>query len=202
MVPILFRFILTLCIIILLNACAAKKNLIVLLPDQGGKTGAVEIRNQGGSLTLDAPNQATEILSPQNAPAPPRVLNENEIQGLFGETLGAMPEAPVHYVLYFLSDSKELTEESERKLEDVIASIKKIEPAEISIVGHTDRVGDRTRNFRLGFDRATQVKQLLLKRGVAPGLIEISSHGEDNPLIKTADEISESENRRVEIVIR
>lgn len=202
MVQIFSRFILTLCIVTLLSACASKKNLIVLLPDQDGKTGAIEIRNQGGLLKLDAPNQATEILSPQTAPAPPRVLNEDEVQGLFGETLGAMPGAPVHYILYFLSDSKELTEESKRKLEDVITSIKKIEPAEISIVGHTDRVGDRKRNFRLGFDRATQVKQLLLRKGVASELMEISSHGEDNPLIKTADEISEPGNRRVEIVIR
>jgi len=202
MIRILSRFILALCIVTLLSACAAKQNMIVLLPDQDGKTGAIEIRNQGGSLKLDVPNQATEIHSPQTAPAPPRVLSEDEVKGMFGETLAAMPGAPVHYLLYFLSDSRELTAESKRKLDDVIDSIKRIQPAEISIVGHTDRVGEKKRNFRLGFDRATQVKQLLIKRGVDPGLIEISSHGEDNPLIKTADEIPEPGNRRVEIVIR
>ncbi|OPY87312.1 MAG: Outer membrane protein precursor [Syntrophus sp. PtaU1.Bin208] len=202
MARILLRFLIALCIVALLTACTAKRSMIVLLPDQDGKTGAIEVQNQGGSLKLDAPNQATEILSAQTPPAPPIVLSEEEIKKRFAETLAATPGAPVHYVLYFLSDSKELTEESKTRLDEVVLSINRIHPAEIAIVGHTDRVGDRKRNFRLGLDRATQVKHLLITRGVDPGMVEVSSHGEDNPLIKTADEVSEPENRRVEIVLR
>ncbi len=201
MVRILLRFISALCVFALF-ACTAGKNMIVLLPDQDGKTGAIEIHNQGGSLRLDAPNQATEILSLQAPPTPPKVLKEDEIKRLFGKAMEAMPGAPVHYALYFLSDSKELTEESKGKLDDVLLYINRIQPAEISIVGHTDRVGERKRNFRLGLDRAMTVKHLLVARGVDPGMVDVSSHGEDNPLIKTADEIPEPENRRVEIVIR
>lgn len=202
MVIILLRFISVLCVFALLTACTTPKSMIVLLPGPDGKTGAIEIQNQGGSLKLDTPNQATEILSLQTPPAPPKVLREDEIKRRFAEVLAATPGAPVHHILYFLSDSKELTEESKSKLDEVILSINRIQPAEISIVGHTDRVGAREKNFRLGFNRAVQVKQLLVERGVDPDLVEISSHGEDNPLIRTTDEVSEPENRRVEVVIR
>jgi len=35
-----------------------------------------------------------------------------------------------------------------------------------------------------------------------PANITVTSHGEGNPLIKTADNVSEPRNRRVEVVIR
>jgi len=202
MALVLSRFFLAICIVTLLNACGARKSVIVLLPDQYGKTGAIEIRNQGGSQKLDAPNQATEILSSETAPDPPKVLPENELKTMFAEAMEAMPSAPAHHTLYFFNNSTKFTEESTRIFEDVLASIKRVKPAEITIVGHTDRVGKRKKNFRLGFHRATYVKHLLLERGVDPGIVEITSHGEDDPLIKTKDEIAESRNRRVEMVIR
>ena len=38
--------------------------------------------------------------------------------------------------------------------------------------------------------------------GADPRLIEMSSHGENNPLVPTADNIHEPRNRRVEISVR
>jgi len=113
-----------------------------------------------------------------------------------------MPPVLVHYVLYFKKDSTDLTEESERILGDILASVLKINPAEISIVGHTDRVGTREKNFRLGLDRASQMMRLLVRKGIDERIIEVSSHGEDDPLVRTNDEVPEPRNRRVEIVIR
>lgn len=202
MKSVLLRLFLVTCIAILLNACANNKSLVVLLPDQEGKTGSIEIRNEGGSQTLDAPNQATEIQSLKKAPAPPKVLPTEEVNRIFGETMDAMPSAPMHYTLYFLNDSTTLIESSVRTFEEALTSIKKINPAEISVVGHTDRIGTREQNLRLGFDRASQVKQLLMRGGIDSEIIEITSHGEDNPLIKTRDDTNEPRNRRVEIVVR
>ncbi len=189
------------CMVTLMNACV-NKSLVVLLPDQDGKTGVIEIRNQSGSQKLDAPNQATTIGSIKTAPDTPVIMHDNQVKKIFGEAMAAMPPVPEHYTLYFLSDSTQLSHVSIRIFEDVIASIDKIKPAEISVVGHTDRVGARHKNFRLGYDRATQIKHLLIQRGIDAGIIEVTSHGEDNPLIKTIDEVAEPKNRRVEIVIR
>jgi outer membrane protein OmpA-like peptidoglycan-associated protein len=46
------------------------------------------------------------------------------------------------------------------------------------------------------------VGQLLIENGVAADKIEMSSHGEENLLIKTRDNVSEPKNRRVEIIVR
>ena len=42
----------------------------------------------------------------------------------------------------------------------------------------------------------------LASQGIEREFIEASSHGEDNPLIKTDDDVPEPRNRRVEIVVR
>lgn len=189
-------------IVALLSAGCAQKSVIVLLPDRDGKTGKIEVRNQGGSQRLGAPNEATMIRSSGTAPETPRMMQEDEVKKIFGEARDAMPSAPAHYILYFLSDSTKLTEESIHVFNDVVASVKKTNPAEINVVGHTDRVGAKEKNYHLGLSRAAQVKRLLILQGVDPAIIEITSHGEDNPLISTGDEIAEPENRRVEIVIR
>jgi outer membrane protein OmpA-like peptidoglycan-associated protein len=46
------------------------------------------------------------------------------------------------------------------------------------------------------------VAEFLVSRGVDPIILEITSHGEGNPLIKTPDGTAEPKNRRVEIVVR
>jgi len=188
-------------IVALMNACASK-NVVVLLPDQDGKTGTIEVRNQGGLQTLDEPNTSTSIRSAKTAPASPKIMQSDQIKKIFGEAMEAMPPAPEHHILYFLSDSKQLTDESTQLYEQVLVSIERIQPAAVSVVGHTDRVGAREQNYRLGFERATEVKNLLIQSGVDGKIIETVSHGEDNPLVKTDDEVSEAINRRVEIVIR
>jgi len=197
----ILKLLLMVCTAIVLGACAPK-SVVLLLPDQDGKTGAIEVRNEGGSQLLNKPYQSMTIRSAGAAPDPPKIMQDSEVKKIFGEVLAAMPSAPAHYILYFLTDSTQLTDESTRVFEDVMASVGKIKPAEISVVGHTDRVGTSEKNFRLGFGRATEVKNLLTQRGVDAGIIEIMSHGEDNPLIKTDDDVAEPQNRRVEIIIR
>ena len=39
-------------------------------------------------------------------------------------------------------------------------------------------------------------------KGINESIIDVSSHGENNPLVRTTDEVEEPKNRRVEIVIR
>lgn len=38
--------------------------------------------------------------------------------------------------------------------------------------------------------------------GGGPGALEITSHGEANPLVPTGDNVSEPRNRRVEVTVR
>jgi outer membrane protein OmpA-like peptidoglycan-associated protein len=46
------------------------------------------------------------------------------------------------------------------------------------------------------------VKDKLLSIGAPRKLLEVSSHGENDPMIPTKDDVAEPQNRRVEIFIR
>ncbi|MBA4391941.1 MAG: OmpA family protein [Desulfobacca sp.] len=178
------------------------KNVFVLLPDPDGKTGKILVSNPSGSQLLAHPKEATEIAKPGEAPSTPFIMEEKQIRDLFGPALDAQPSSPVYFLLYFKSGSTELTDESRKIIPDVFQTLKARNSTDVSIIGHTDRVGARETNFKIGLIRANFIKETLVKSGLDPNIVEVFSHGEDNPLIRTEDEIPEPRNRRVEITIR
>ena len=190
------------CAIFLLISCASKKNLIVLLPDHDGQVGQIVVENKGGTQILTEPRQATEIRAVDISPAPPVSLKEEQVLKEFGEALSALPEPPIRFLLHFISDTSKLTPESQRRIPEILRAIEARKSKDISIVGHADRVGSRKDNQRLGLERAVSIKNLFVSRGVDPSGVEVASHGEDNPLIETEDNVPEPRNRRVEITIR
>jgi outer membrane protein OmpA-like peptidoglycan-associated protein len=62
--------------------------------------------------------------------------------------------------------------------------------------------GAAAADIALGLDRADAVRTRLLESGPDPGLNDITSHGEADLLVPTADGVSESRNRRVEVTVR
>ena len=85
---------------------------------------------------------------------------------------------------------------------EILSTIGRRRSNDVSIIGHTDRVGSRDQNYRLGLDRAAEVRSLLVRRGVDPSFIQVDSHGQDNPLVPTGDQVQEPRNRRVEVTVR
>jgi len=195
------RVILTLCLSCWLSACAARKGLVVLLPNPDGKTGAVTVANKGGTETLSEAGKAAELQSFDKAPKSGTAMTESGIRKTFGAALDAQPPAPAHFLLYFLSSTTELAPESQATLKELIDALKSGKPAEVGIVGHTDRVGTREKNYQLGLERARIVKEIVMTEGVAEALIMTASHGEDNLLVETDDDIPEPRNRYVEVII-
>jgi outer membrane protein OmpA-like peptidoglycan-associated protein len=57
-------------------------------------------------------------------------------------------------------------------------------------------------NFELGLKRATMVRNLLVEAGLDLSTVDLMSHGEAEPIVKTPDETAEPRNRRVEITVR
>jgi outer membrane protein OmpA-like peptidoglycan-associated protein len=186
---------------VFLMSCA-NKNVIVLLPGSEGKTGRILVSNRGGELLLAEPKQATDIASADAAPSTPFPMSDERIQAAFGEALSALPQPPVHFVLYFRSGTAELTEESRKLLDEVLSTTGSRKSTDVSVVGHTDRVGSREANYSLGLERTGMISRMLVSQGIDRDFIDASSHGEDNPLIKTDDNLPEPRNRRVEIVVR
>ena len=185
----------------IMTACGPK-NIVVLVPDPEGAVGRVTVSNPAGSVEIDTPNQATTISDASSAPTAPSVLAPTEIDRLFAGVLINQPEPPVHYLLYFEKDATRLRPDSRKLLPDVIAAIRDRSSEHISVVGHTDRLGDKSYNLMLSRRRAEAVKDLLIERGVPEAFIETTSHGEENPIVPTADNVGNARNRRVEVVVR
>jgi outer membrane protein OmpA-like peptidoglycan-associated protein len=194
-------FFLSLLAIFCLASCA-NKNVVVLLPGPDGQTGRIQVSNKEGTRLLTEPNQATAITSVTAPPSSPFRMTDEEIKTTYGDALAALPPSPVHFLLYFKTGSATLTEDSRKLLDKILSTALSRKSTDISVVGHTDRVGTREYNYKLGLERTGLVKQILVSYGIDPEYIDVASHGEDNSLVKTDDEVAEPRNRRVEVVVR
>lgn len=195
-------YFLCLILVLLLTGCAGQKSLVVLLPEDGKSSGEVTVANSRGSQVLNQPWQAVEITGGNAMPAAPVTMDESAVQGIFTEVLTAMPSPPVHYLLYFKQNTAELTHDSQLLLPEIIKAVKKRHPAQLSVIGHTDTMGTDEYNYQLGLLRANTVTGLLKSLGAVPAIIETSSHGKTDLLVKTRDQTAEPCNRRVEVTIR
>ena len=186
---------------LILTGCAGKKSLVVLMPEPDGEVGRVAVSSPQGQTVLTEAYASTEVKENQ-PPTTVRILSRQEAESVFKEALEATPEAPVAFILYFITGTTTLTESSQAQLNQVREETKKRLPCDISIVGHTDTVGKEETNARLSLERAQIVRDALVGIGVDPALIQVSAHGENDPLVPTADEVDEPRNRRVEVFIR
>lgn len=189
-------------LVLFLFGCASEKNLIILMPDADGTTGQVVVSNAAGSQLLSEARQGTVVQDASTAPQAPRKIDEQKIQRIFGTALSAQPQPPARFILYFKSGSTRLTQQSGTLIPEIFNTIKERDSSDISIVGHADTQGSKKHNLKLSTQRAKAVAKLVKTKGIAPAFIEVTSHGEGNPLIKTADNVSERRNRRVEVTVR
>jgi outer membrane protein OmpA-like peptidoglycan-associated protein len=175
---------------------------VVLLSDpEDGAVGRAVVSNQGGAVDLAAARETTTV-SPAQPPATVTTLSEAEVKRLFGDVLATLPPAPQRYVLYFKFESDDLTDESRALVPKVLDALRNRPFPDVAVIGHTDTMGSAASNFQLGLRRANAIRTLLIQSGISANLIEVSSHGEGDLLIKTADEVFEPRNRRVEITVR
>ncbi len=185
----------------LICGCSSAKTVIILLPDESGKVGEVQISNKHGVRTIKSAYASVSVRGDKK-PQQPVTVPEQEVREAFAAALVAEPLPPARYMLFFVWDSTELTKKSRAELPAIFSEIQKRTSTDISVSGHTDRCGVGDFNIGLSRRRAARVRDLLVAEGVAAESISVSSHGEDNPLVITADDVPEPRNRRVEVIIR
>lgn len=179
-----------------------RSDMIVLLPDpEDGRVGAATVSAGGGTVDLATANQATRVVSGAPPTAPAAIAPE-EVQRIFGGAISARPPQPRQFLLYFESGGDTLTPESQALLAEIVAFVKTRPAPDVSVIGHTDTTGDADANFKLGLQRATLIRDLLIKGGMDPAQVDIASHGEADLLVKTPDNTAEPKNRRVEVTVR
>ena len=180
---------------------AVSRDTIVLLPDDQGKTGAIVVSSAGVERRLDRPGE-TVTVEAGSPPGLPVVTPGPGVLAIAGPALAALPKPPARFILYFEHNSVKLTTESRTILQNVLATIRERAPVDISVVGHTDTVGEKEYNYALSLKRAKAIASILVRGGIDPSVLDITSHGKDNPLVPTGDQVPEPRNRRVEITVR
>jgi outer membrane protein OmpA-like peptidoglycan-associated protein len=101
----------------------------------------------------------------------------------------------------FESGATVLTADSRKIIAAIVSAVERRSAISVSISGHTDATGSDRLNDALALERAKQVQALLLRQGVKPELISVTSHGKGNPAIPTPDGIPEPRNRRVVVIV-
>ena len=188
-------------LVLVLAGCGVR-SMVVLIPDPDGNVGQLVVANEGGQQVLNEKNQSVQMMDRRTAPCKVTKLSDEKIRSTFSDALAAQPLPPAKFILYFLQDSNELTDESKAVLPQIFQTIQKRGSTDIVISGHTDTVGAKEYNYKLALDRAQVTSEILVANGAVTANITVTSHGEGNPLIKTADEVAEPRNRRVEVVIK
>lgn len=179
-----------------LVGCA--NSYVVLLPNPDGTTGKVIVTGKKGQQVIDQVSAAV----PLDGSKAPEAISGDKIQRDFGAAIAARPLIPERFLLYFKSGGADLTAESAALLPKVLKAVSLRPAVDVSVIGHTDTVGDKEYNRSLSLERAQFVANLLRKQGLKVHALTVESHGERNPLVKTPDNTAEPRNRRVEISIR
>jgi outer membrane protein OmpA-like peptidoglycan-associated protein len=186
---------------LVLGGCATpSQDLVVLLPDKEGKVGTVVVRGQKGNAVLNTAYATARTTSDGSLQR--GTVSQSEVKDVFDGALAAQPPRPISYTLYFESGNDELTEQSKLEVKRLLAEMTRRQAPDITVIGHTDLVGPDPSNDALSLQRAERVKSILAGMGIPAERIRTAGRGRREPLIPTADGVTEPRNRRVEINVR
>jgi peptidoglycan-associated lipoprotein len=96
-----------------------------------------------------------------------------------------------------------LPDEAKSKLDQMVAQLKQ-DPKNvfIEIEGHTDNVGDKIVNEKIGFERAAAVQRYLYEQYQIPlHKMNVISYGEEKPIAPNKTKDGRAQNRRVVIKV-
>jgi peptidoglycan-associated lipoprotein len=96
-----------------------------------------------------------------------------------------------------------LPDETQQKLDDLVAQLKaNPNGGYIEIEGHTDSVGAKDVNFRIGLARAEAVRRYLYDHDQVPLFtMNVISYGEEKPIAPNKTKAGRAQNRRVVIKV-
>jgi outer membrane protein OmpA-like peptidoglycan-associated protein len=96
-----------------------------------------------------------------------------------------------------------LPDEAKQKLDEMVAHLKQDPKAiYLEIEGHTDNVGDKMINTKIGLERAEAVKRYLYEQYQIPlHKMNVISYGEEKPVAPNKTRDGRAQNRRVVIKV-
>ncbi|MEI9808091.1 MAG: OmpA family protein [Bacteroidota bacterium] len=101
--------------------------------------------------------------------------------------------------IYFATGKYVLLSKSFKGLNEVAQILKDNPQTKLAIDGHTDNVGSDASNQKLSENRANAVKSYLVKQGVDESRLNVTGHGESEPIADNKTAAGRQQNRRVEL---
>jgi OmpA-OmpF porin, OOP family len=107
-------------------------------------------------------------------------------------------------IMYFKTGeaSINLSDEDRKKVADMLNYLENVPGSKLSVTGHTDNVGKRDTNIKLGLGRATFATDYLVSNGISKDKIDTSSKGPDQPMADNSTAEGRNKNRRTVVTIK
>ena len=180
------------------NGCPKAVETVIVLPDENGHVGGVEV-NDGTTVTvLDRAYATSEVGvdgMTQKVETPATQVAET-----FAGALAAQP-AGVRMVIFF-NNRAEPVEDLSGPIANLVAEIQDRAHYTVDVVGHTDALGTASANQKLGLERAQLIVDRLIAAGVPADRVRASSKGSSEPMQRSRASAVERRNRRVEVFVK
>lgn len=148
-----------------------------------------------------APQQAPVTPPPPPPAAAPSNPAPAAATGESAAAITARVTATLAAMIHFDYDLAVIKEEDRATLDMKAAILKKNPAAKIRITGHCDERGSDDYNITLGMKRATAAKEYLVRMGIDPSRIDVSSLGREKPIDASSNEGAWAKNRRDEFEV-
>ncbi|AFK04766.1 OmpA/MotB domain protein [Emticicia oligotrophica DSM 17448] len=103
--------------------------------------------------------------------------------------------------VYFEIGESKLLPNSYEQLNGLLKMLKDDPKMNIIVEGHTDNVGEASQNKRLSLERAYNVREYLISKGIPGYRIQFKGYGDTKPIADNNTEEGRKQNRRVEFLI-
>jgi len=159
-----------------------------------GTNGRLDIQNQHHSVLVGL----RYALGAEPVPVPALVTPP-----MMSPPVAAVPVPPTRsFIVFFGNNSYSLSARARAIVAEAAQAARGGGTTRIEVTGHTDRRGTVQVNQGVSVRRAQAVAAELRRLGIPRDQIITRGAGESEPMIPTADQVREPQNRRVEIVLR
>jgi peptidoglycan-associated lipoprotein len=170
--------------------------------------GRISEVDQKAAQAAQAAQAAHDAANAANSAANAAASTANEVGGKV-DTLDKANRRLVYEVVLsedegnFKFGKTNLPDQAKQKIDEMVAQLKQ-DPKNIylEVEGHTDNVGDKKINERIGLERAEAVKRYLYEQYQIPlHKINVISYGEEKPVAPNNTRVGRAQNRRVVIKV-
>lgn len=159
------------------------------------------------SETPDSPVQSLPVLAsalPEATPEPtPDALPAASPEALPAASSDSTTESSNSdwQDVLFGFDQSRVTVTAQNQLQSLVAHLRDVPEASVTLTGHTDNRGTDQYNQLLSMRRAEAVRLFLIQQGIDREMIRVQGSGEKRPVKSNATPSGRRANRRVEIVV-